>query len=67
MQGGFGVKLGRLPELIIVRASNGFMIKEIYSGESMLKEPYDKFIMVFSSVKEAIAFLSKWMSEFEKQ
>ena len=57
------MKLPRLPEITIVRTSNGYIIKEIYSGESTFNEPYEKPVFVFHSMEHVEKWLYKWVEK----
>lgn len=49
-------------KISIKQAANGFIVKVIDSGESVLKEPYSNEIYVFKSFAE----LNLWLKEFFK-
>lgn len=49
-------------KISIKQASNGFIVKVINSGESVLKEPYSSETYVFPSYGE----LNLWLKEFFK-
>jgi len=61
------MKLPRLPELILVKVSNGYILKEVYSGESAFHEPYEKFINIFNGKEELLGYLEGWIDRLEER
>lgn len=62
---GFKMKLPRIPEIILGRLTNGWIVKIIYSGESALKEPFEHGVHVFETYTRASNFINKWADAIE--
>lgn len=61
------MKLPQVPELLLSRLSNGWIVKVIYSGESIMSEPYEKPVYVFETLLNASMFICDWMKNWEPE
>lgn len=51
------------PRFTVIKVDNGFILKWINRGRSILKEPYEQDVMVFEQLTKLLNYIDACMQE----